>query len=155
MAAHDSFQAAREQAAQYLGFTVSEQIRAGNKVFEIPYPSLLDDDQQQRINALDVEMDEKWDRWPDIKNEDGTVAQRGALKQPYRKGGKPENYNIRLAQALFDDEFEAFKRAGGRSADVQLIWSKMNQEMADRREADSKSGGSAADLAPVPAPDSE
>lgn len=155
MSTHNSFQAAREQAADYLGFAASERIEVGDKVFEIPNPSLLDDDQQARVDALDIEMDEEWDRHPDVKNDDGTVAQRGALKLPHRKGGQPMNYNVRLAQAIFGKDYDEFRRLGGRSSDVQLIWSKMNRELAKRREDDSKSGGSAPRLAAVPEPDSD
>ena len=152
MATYGSFEAAREQAAEYLGFAASERIEVGGKVFEIPNPSLLDDDQQSRVDALDIEMDEEWDRHPETKAEDGTTRP-GMLKRPYRKNGAPVNYNVRLAQAIFGDDYDEFKRLGGRSADVQLIWSKMNVELAKRRDDDSKSGGSAQTLAAVPDPD--
>lgn len=149
MATHGSFEAAREQAADYLGFAASERIEVDGNVFEIPNPSLLDDEQQASLDALDIEMDEEWDRHPDVTNDDGST-QRGLLKVPHRKGGQPVNYNVRLAQAIFGDRYEAFKAAGGRSSDVQLIWSKMNRELAKRREDDSKSGGSAQTVAAVP-----
>jgi len=150
MATHGSFEAAREQAADYLGFAASERIEVSGKVFEIPNPSLLDDDQQARVDALDIEMDEEWDRHADVTNDDGSVERRGLLKVPHRKAGQPMNYNVRLAQAIFGDRYEDFKAAGGRSSDVQLIWSKMNRELAKRREDDSKSGGSAQTVAVVP-----
>lgn len=154
MATHDSFKDAREQAAEYLGFAASERISTTGGVFEIPNPSLLDDDQQARVDALDIEM-ESWDRYPDALNEDGSLKARGALKVPYRtKDGDPALYNIRLAQAIFGDRFDAFKAAGGQSSDVQLIWSKMRRELDERRAADSKSAGSTEAVAAVPEPDS-
>lgn len=149
--AHDSFEAARAQAADYLGFVASERITApSGEVFEIPNPSLLDDEQQARVDALDLET-ESWDHH-DILNEDGSVkiADGGPLKLPNRKNGElVENYNTQLAKALFADRFDAFKNAGGRSSDVGLIWGKMRRTLADRAEADSKSGSGSGDVAPV------
>jgi hypothetical protein len=143
-----SFDEARAQAAEFLGFIASERIVTKDGVFEIPNPSLLDDDQQSRVDALDLET-ESWDRHDDILDEAGKVTVRGALKVPNRKGGKLVSYNVGLAKAIFGDRYEAFKTAGGHSGDVNLIWSKMNRALAQRRAEDSKSGGSAASVAPV------
>jgi len=142
---HHSFEEARAQAAEALGFVASEIITIGSAKFEIPNPSLLDEDQQSAVDALDVDMDENWDRHEPVKD-----GERGALKIPHRKNGVPINYNRELAKALFGEQYEAFKAAGGRPNDVALIWSRMNQEMAKRRLADSKSGGSDSDMAAVP-----
>lgn len=150
MSDHKSFEAAREQAADYLGFAASERIVTKDGSFEIPYPSLLDADQQAAVDELDVDMDENWDRYPDILNEDDSVKSRGLLKVPHRKNKVPVNYNTELAKAIFGERYEAFKTAGGRPNDVALIWSRMNQELSKRRAADSKSGGSTEDVAPVP-----
>ncbi|MBZ4574705.1 hypothetical protein [Mycobacterium avium] len=151
----DSFEAAREQAAEYLGYVASEKIRTPRgDVFEIPNPSLLDDEQQQRYDELQLEV-ESWDRHDDVLNDDGTVKHRGALKEPSRKDGVlVENYNIQLAKAIFGDRYEAFKAAGGRANDVAFLWAKMNKSIADRRKADSKSAGSDQAVAAVPEPDS-
>jgi hypothetical protein len=146
---HQSFEAARDQAAEFLGFTAGERIVTNQGSFEIPNPSLLDEDQQAGVDALDVDMDENWDRHPDVLNEDGTVKSRGALKVPYRKKGEPVNYNTLLAKAIFGERYPAFKAAGGRPNDLAVIWSRMNQEMAARRDADNKSGGSADGVAAV------
>lgn len=155
MSEYDSFEAAREQAANYLGYVASERIRTPRgDVFEIPNPTLLDDEQQQRYDELQLEV-ESWDRHDDVLNDDGTVKTRGAVKDPARKGGElVENYNIQLAKAIFGDRYEAFKTAGGRANDVSFIWAKMNKVIADRRAADSKSAGSDQAVAPVPEPDS-
>jgi hypothetical protein len=145
-----SFQEARAQATECLGFVASKEIRVGNEVFEIPNASLLDDEQQMRVDALDLEVD-GYDRHPDVLNADGSVKVRGALMVPYRKNGKlVENYNIRLAKAIFGERFEKFRAAGGRSNDVALFWSQMRQEMDERRKKDSKSSGSVNALALVP-----
>lgn len=151
----DSFEAAREQAAEYLGYVASEKIRTPRgDVFEIPNPSLLDDDQQQRYDQLQLDV-ESWDRHDDVLNDDGSVKTRGAIKEPARKDGElVENYNIQLAKAIFGDRYEAFKAAGGRANDVSFFWAKMNKTIADRRAADSKSAGSDQAMAAVPEPDS-
>lgn len=151
----ESFEAAREQAAEYLGYVASEKIRTPRgDVFEIPNPSLLDDEQQQRYDELQLEV-ESWDRHDDVLNEDGTVKTRGAIKEPARKGNVlVENYNTQLAKAIFGDRYEAFKTAGGRGNDVAFVWAKMNKVIADRRAADSKSAGSDQGVEAVPHADS-
>ncbi|BBZ09860.1 MULTISPECIES: hypothetical protein [Mycobacterium] len=137
---HDSFEAARAQAADYLGFTASERIvTPKGDAFEIPNPSLLDDDQLARYDQLQLEV-ESWDREDDELDDDGKLIRRGALKEPNRKNGVlVENYNIQLAKAIFGDRYEAFKAAGGRAVDVNLVWQKMGRELAERRKADPKS----------------
>lgn len=148
---YSSFEAAREQAAEVLSFVASERITLpGGAVFEIPNPSLLDDDQQARLDVLDFEA-EGWEHVDDVKNDDGTVTPgKGPLKVPNRKGGElVETYNTRLAKAIFGDRYPEFKAAGGRGNDIHMTWNKMGKIMADRRAADSKSAGSDSDLAPV------
>lgn len=149
---HNSFEAAREQAADLLGFVASERIvLPGGDVFEIPNGSLLNDDQQARVDVLEVEA-ETWDRVDDERDENGALIKRGtgALIVPNRKGGVlVEAYNTQLARALFGERYEAFKAAGGRGNDVWMVWQKMGKIMSDRRAADSKSDGSDSDLAPV------
>ena len=134
-----SFADARSQAAEFLGFAASERISTDSGVFEIPNPSLLDDDQQQRYDKLQLEV-ESWDR-----DEDGD------LKEPYRKDGQlVESYNVQLAKALFGSKFKDFKAAGGRSSDVALIWWRMRKELADRSRRDSKSAGGPGAVAALP-----
>lgn len=156
MSEFDSFEAAREQAAEYLGYVASERIRTPRgDVFEIPNPSLLDDEQQARYDQLQLEV-ESWDRYDDVLNDDGSVKTRGAIKDPARKDGElVENYNIQLAKAIFGERYDAFKAAGGRANDVSFIWAKMNKTIADKRAADSKSAGSDQAVAAVPGPDRE
>jgi hypothetical protein len=144
-----SFEEARAQAAEAIGFAASERIVTKDGVFEIPNPSLLDDDQQLRVDKLDIEA-EGWDRHPDVLDDKGNVVSRGALLVPNRKGGKPVSYNTELAKAIFGDRYKAFKDAGGQGSDVNLVWTKMRVEMAKRQAEDSKSGGSSSHLAAVP-----
>jgi hypothetical protein len=56
----DSFEAAREQAAAYMGFLASVTIKG----IEIPNLSLLSDDQATRLAQLELDT-ESWDRHPD------------------------------------------------------------------------------------------
>jgi hypothetical protein len=146
-----TFEEARAQAAQYLGFIASEYIRTTNgEVFEIPSPNMYDDEQQSRIDQLALEV-ESWDRSPDKLNEDGSVRTKGELLEPNRKDGElVENYNIQRAKAIFGERYPAFKAGGGKASDVALIHWKMNRMLADRREADSKSAGSTDSVDLVP-----
>lgn len=184
---HDSFEDAREQAAQCLGFVASEYIKG----FEIPNPSLIDDDARMRLDQLDLDT-ESWDRYPDefaapalealtekvgkaiseqpdtetlaaklvdvfvafAKEHPGVIMFRGALKEPNRKGDKlVEHYNVQQAKAIFGEQYEAFRKAGGRASDVSIAWSKMSKILADRRAADSKSGQGDRPVEVVPTPD--
>jgi hypothetical protein len=147
-------QKAREQSADFHGFAASVDIQIGDDVFEIPNPSLLDDDQQERFNDLQAEVERDCDREDDIviaerTLEDGTVIPtrtlRGDLKQPYAIKGEPLRpaYNTRLAKALFGEQrYERFKAGGGRSNQIALIWGQMHKEFEERRKSDPKSVGS-------------
>lgn len=146
-----SFEEARAQAAEYLGILASEKwIASSGAVFEIPNPSMLDDDQQTRIDKLNLDA-ESWKRHPDKLNDDGSLHTRGALMVPHRTedGQLVEHYDIQQAKAILGDRYQAFKDAGGRASDITLIWWKMNRKLAERQAADSKSAGSDS---PVEAP---
>lgn len=153
-----SVREAKDQAAEFFGFAASAYIQVeGGKVFEIPNPGLMDDDQQERWEELQFEL-EKCDREPDIiipehTTEDGTTipAQtiQGELITPYRKTVNGETkllkppYNARLAIALFGEEgYAEFKAGGGSGNQVAIEWARMNKEYQDRLASDPKSGGS-------------
>ncbi len=111
---------AKEQAADYWGFTPSVPIEVeGGKVFEIPNPALMDDDQQERWEELQYQL-ESCDRAPD-----------GEYLTPYRVDGellKPP-YNVRLAQALWgEDGYAEYKAGGGISSQIGLEWTRMSEE---------------------------
>lgn len=157
---------AKEQAADYFGFTASKFIQVeGGKVFEIPNPGLLDDDQQERWEELqfllegcdredDVELPERT-----IKDEDGNSttipAQKiqGELKTPYRIDGgllKPP-YSVRLAKCLFGEEgYAEYKAGGGIANQISMEWARMNREYQERVNADPKSDGDVPALESVP-----
>lgn len=157
---------AKEQAAEYFGFTASSYIQvAGGKVFEIPNPGLMDDDQQERWEELQFDL-EQCDREPDLEVPaqtlpDGTTLAartlKGDLISPYRKNGellKPP-YNVRLAKALFGDEgYAEYKAGGGIANQIAMEWARMNREFEERVSGgDPKSGGSDSPLAVVPSGD--
>lgn len=145
---------AREQAAEYHGFAASVEIEIGEEIFEIPNPSLLDDDQQERFNDLNAEIERDCDREDDIEIPEHTTPEgttfpaktiRGDLKQPYTVDGVPLKppYNTRLAVALFgEDGYRRFKAGGGRSNQIALAWGQMNREFEARQAKDAKSNGS-------------
>jgi hypothetical protein len=149
-----SVEEAKAQAADYFGFTASTYIRVDSgKVFEIPNPGLLDDDQQERWEQLQFDL-ESCDREPEIvipeqKLDDGTVLPSrtlpGDLIMPYRKDGellKPP-YAVRLAQALFgEDGYREYKGGGGIANQISVEWARMNKQYQERVEQDPKSAGS-------------
>lgn len=149
-----SVEEAKLQAAEYFGFTASTYIRVDNgKVFEIPNPGLLDDDQQERWEQLQFDL-ESCDREPEIqipeqKLEDGSVLPArtltGDLIMPYRKEGqllKPP-YSVRLAISLFGEEgYKDYKSGGGIANQISVEWARMNKEYSERVQRDPKSAGS-------------
>jgi len=151
---------ARQQAAEYLGFTASIYIKVDNgEVFEIPNPGLLDDDQQERFEELQSEL-ETFDHdeveVPVVEytvetRADGSTfsepkvvgnrTERVLLTNPHRIDGKPVKppYNVRLAVALWGQEgYERYKAGGGRSNQIALEWTRMNREFMAKDNADPK-----------------
>lgn len=137
-----SLSEAREQAAESLGLMKSVFVKAENsdEKFEIPNPSMLDDDQQLRYDQMQLDI-ENLDRAPDITDSDGKVIRKGDVLEPYRKDGKlVDSHGVMLAKAIFGDAgYKKFKAAGGRSSDVTLVWWQMNVALAKKRQEDSKS----------------
>lgn len=151
---------ARQQSAEYLGFTAStEIILDSGEVFEIPNPGLLDDDQQERFEELQAELD-TFDHdeveVPIIEytvetRTDGSTfsepkvvghrTERVLQTNPHRKDGKPVKppYNVRLAIALWGEEgYERYKAGGGISNQIALEWTRMNREFMARGQTDPK-----------------
>jgi hypothetical protein len=148
----------REQAAEFLGFVASEWIKADStgELFEIPSRNCLDSDQRKRYNQLLVEFRQEaelLDRVDDIRGDDGKIITKGkgaALDPNTIDGELVEDHDDRIAEAIFGDRYPNFLKGGGRSADVSLIWWKMNKKLADRLAEDSKSGVGPAVSDPVP-----
>lgn len=150
---HDqTLEEARLQALEYLGLAAPKRITAGDEVFTIPNPSSLTAEQQRRYDELQLAL-EDLARWPDKKNDAGEVIRLGELRTPHRTkdGELVDNYDLRLAKAILgEDVYARYEAKGGRASDIALFWWQMNKQVAERRAADSKSDGSAADLAAVP-----
>lgn len=160
-----SVQEAKDQAADYFGFTASTYIQVENgKVFEIPNPGLMDDDQQARWEDLQFLL-EQCDREEDYVIEqtvleDGRVLPEkripGEMLVPYRINGEllRPPYNVRLAIALFgEDGYAEYKANGGIANQIALEWAKMNREYQERLQSDTKSDGRDPALESVPTGD--
>ncbi len=160
---------AKEQAAEYFGFTASVYIEVeGGKVFEIPNPGLMNDDQQERWEELQFLL-EDCDREDDVTYPERTFTDadgitrtipeqtiRGEVKTPYRIDGKllKPPYSVRLAKALFgEDGYAAYKAGGGIANQISLEWARMNREYQERVNADPKSDRDVQPLESVPARD--
>lgn len=153
MPEYDSIQESREQNAEYLGFMASETIRVGNEIFEIPNPSLLTDEQQERYDVLQRSLEEL-DRHDAVDKDGNALKGKGAIKEPHRIGGEPqEHYNVRLAKAVLGDRYPAFKAAGGSGNHFAVIWWKMDKALGDRRKADLKSAEGDRPVEAVPGDD--
>jgi hypothetical protein len=157
---------AREQAADYLGFAKSKIIPVpGGAPIEIPNPGLFDDEQQERWDEvmMDLEQCLRADDFvvPDttITAKDGTVTVipgrvvKGDYLQPLRtaEGRWTPNLDTRQAIAVLGvEEFERFKKGGGRAKDIALHLLVMRRQFEERTQRDSKSAVGTVDLAPVP-----
>jgi hypothetical protein len=177
---------ARDQAAEYSSpFAPSKLTLDDGYVIEIPpHPSLqmFDDEAQAELDALHLDLEENYERHPDVQVPEQTVydkvsgkvisvfpptTQRGALKEPYRKkvGEKTElmnpPYKVRVVQIAIGEENYARLRAGtvdghrGSAADVWRIWSEKGLEVAKREKEDTFRQEGSVDLEAVPTPDSD
>lgn len=171
VAGPDPLVQAAEQADEYDSFVKPLRISTkSGKVFEVPHPTQLDDDQQEAFDQLQFEANQ-CDRWPDepdvevpetkTTHPDGSVTviaahfergKRGDFITPYQKDGvrMTPGYNIRLAKIYFGDQYEAFKAAGGRSNDLALALTRAANKMRERQAADSKSAGGGVSVEAVP-----
>lgn len=160
-----SMQEAREQAAEYFGFSAGVTLQVGDEKFEIPNPGMLSDDQQERYNKLLHDMRTRYDREnsfniPDQTLEDGTFVPGrvipGELIEPHCIDGELlPPYWARIGVVLWGEEgYKKFRAAGGSSSQINLEWGRMNREFAERVESDPKSDGSAGSLESVPTGDS-
>ena len=155
----------REQAKAYESVfaPTALELDDGTVIDIPPHPNLrmLDDDRQAAYEELLFET-ESYDRLPDIHFPEQTLdsgavipadTKRGALLEPYRKGGeliKPP-HSVRVVQAALGEDVYTVLRAGGRSAaDVWRIWNEQGLRITERQAADSKSNGSALGVAALP-----
>lgn len=185
MSTYESVADAKAQAAEYFGFAAGEDIPitlpdGTVEKFNVPFPGMLDDDQQERWDALQFEIDQ-CDRRPDLVIPDHKITHkskttegervveteddefvpgrtvRGQPILPYQRtaDGVTErltpSYNARQAIALWgEDGYERFRSGGGVSRLIGLLQTKMQREFEERQAADPKSGGGVGDLEAVP-----
>jgi hypothetical protein len=141
----DSPAAAREQAAEAVGFLASKTIVGKNgETFEIPSKWMLDPDAEDRYQQLLFDVDASYDRGPDVKirDGDGDVVDtiRGPVLEPHRiKGKRLEPWNFRLMKAIFGEDYQRARDAGIWPSQVAAEWIAMDQRFAERRRDDSKS----------------
>lgn len=173
MTEYASVAEAKAQAAEYFGFAAGEDITVtlpdgSTETFNVPFPGMLDDDQQERWDALQFEV-EQCDRYPDvviadhklthtITDADGKVEAReefvpgrtiqGRVKLPYRRtlpDGTVQreilpSFAVRQAIALWgEDGYARFKSGGGQSKLIGMLQTKMQQQFEERQKSDSKS----------------
>jgi hypothetical protein len=178
----DSVHEARDQADEYEGFARSGRVKAHKtgKWYTVTNLLMLDDDQQDRYDALIHELNQ-CDKYPDVEipeqvvperhikvtDPDGSVSettvaehrvparvQRGDFIEPYQKDGVriTPPYNVAIAQIVLDD-YEGFKAGGGRSSEVRMELLRMKKETEERQRNDSKSGDGVSPVEGVPAGD--
>jgi hypothetical protein len=132
-------EAARAQAADYLGFTAGIVFDLGNdESWMLPNPAFLDTEQRKRhrahqrfMKSLDKETVED----PIIE---GREVERYVY--PYQKDGEDVDDDVLLCKALMgDDIYDKFIAADGRPGQVAIHWAVMNRQMEVRTRVDSKS----------------
>ena len=117
-------EALRETAIEAQGQLAGVELEAGDEVFLIPHPLMLDDDAQERLERFQASADLDRD-------------ENGELVVPFKINGElAEPATTRMAKAVMGEESHArFVAAGGHSNDVQLAWNYMVVEY-QRAEAD-------------------
>ena len=163
---------AREQAAEFLGFTASKLIPlpGGGDPVEIPNPGLFDDEQQERWDELQMFL-KGCVQAPDVVVPDSVITLKdgttttipgrtvpGGTLQPLQRetdDGETElvkpGYAVRQAIAVLgEEEYKRFKAGGGRANDIGVLLRQMQVEFEERVKRDPKSGVGAVDVASAP-----
>jgi len=170
---------AQEQAAEYGSIFAPRELKLddGTVIVVPPHPNLrmFDDDAQEKLEALEVDIQENCDREPDIYIPEQKVKDNagnemvlpaetrpGALKQPFRKRGKPMKppYSVQVVQIALGEDYEKLRTGTidgkrGSAAHVWRLWNEQGSSLVKRADADPKSEGSSGDLAEATAPDSQ
>lgn len=155
---------AREQASEGQYSFLRSEFRRGNptkehpegEVFEIPHKDLFDFDQQDRWDTLIDELNNEYDREPDVytpPDEKGnrTLIAKGALIVPHKKKGERlPQWPYRLAVVLWgEDGAKRAKAAGINLNEIEIVWAKQDEMMRERAQRDPKSGAGGAGVAPA------
>lgn len=119
-----SLEAFKDQAIEAQSWLAPYELEAGDEVFEVPHPIMMDDDTRARLAA--AEADEDLDR-----DDAGNVVM--------KIDGKPVDWHVRSARAILGPEKHArFIAAGGQSSFVTIAWQMLGREQAGVVESDPK-----------------
>jgi hypothetical protein len=149
----EAAEASRQQLAEYFGFAKSEVIPAGGEDFEIPNPSLLSEEQQERYDDVQHELRKFAHETVVIRNaitnevvvdpKTGEPLTDRVLIEPHETEAgdlvKPPYWSRVLKAVIGDEDYKRFIAQGGRPNQFRLVWSKMQREMLERQASDSKS----------------
>lgn len=122
------------------------------EVFEIPHYDLFDPDQQERWDELQDDLNNAYDRQPDVMTPDGkTLIAKGQLIYPHKVNNvRLRPWSERIAVVVWGEEGAARAKAGGINLnEIEVIWAKQRREMDKRARDDSKSEGRGRDVAPA------
>lgn len=161
---------AHDQAAELDSFIGDDIYTAPNgKKFSVPVYEELDDDQQERLDAVQFMLN-GCDHAPDVTipgyteetvDDEGKVTKRrtypertvpGGYKMPYQKDGEliTPPANTQLTEALLGgDEFAQFKAAKGKSSVFVKQFMALANRVQEREQSDPKSEGDSSDVAEV------
>jgi hypothetical protein len=131
--------AAREQAADFLGFMAGLPFQLGEgRMWELPNPAFLDPEQRTRYREYQRTMktlDKEQAPHPFI--DDKTIEQ---TIYPYLKDGKDFDADEQLCIALMGEQIYAqFITAGGVPGQIDVHWNVMRRQLEERAKGDSKS----------------
>lgn len=133
----------------------------GDSIEVPPHPALrmLPDDTLEEYEDLLWEVNNQYDRQPDIYHPEQTLTngsvvpsstQKGALIIPYQINGERVRpaHSIRVVQIVLGAErYEKLRAVGKSAADIWKLWDEQNLEVANRETFRSVSNGSASSVA--------
>lgn len=131
--------AAREQAADYLGFLSGVPFSlADGDTWELPNPAFLDTEQRKRYREYQRDMNNLDTELVDHPLIDGKKVERTIF--PYVKDGIDFDPDEQLCVALMGEAIYAkFLAAGGVPGQVDVHWKMMQRQLEERTKIDSKS----------------
>lgn len=131
--------AAREQAAEFLGFMAGVPFKIGeNKVWELPNPAFLDTEQRKRYREYQQTMKELDTESVPHPIIDGKMIERTIW--PYTLNKEDFDADEQLCIALMgDDTYKKFLAAGGVPGQIDVHWNVMQRQLEERMKRDSKS----------------
>lgn len=131
--------AAREQAADYLGFLAGVPFNLGDgETWELPNPAFMDPEQSKRYRDYQREIKTLDTETVDHPLIEGKTVERTIY--PYLKGGEDYDADEHLCIALMgEDIYAKFLKAGGVPGQIDTHWKVMQRQLEERIKNDSKS----------------